>query len=263
MEASSGCSDHSDEDGRSERATAKRRRTRNAALIVQVPEGDSYASVLKRIQGGVDHSLAKEMVKTVRQGHHGSVVVVLNKAAAEAEALQLAIAKVVGESAVKRGHKAKEVEVEVRDLPAGVTEDEVVEAVQTAAGTAATSNGWPRTVRMRTFRPGARVARVAVSRETQEKLLAIGRLKVGWASCRVSSRTPRCFRCLDYGHLRNKCTGEDKSGNCRVCGQAGHRESGCNNATCMLCSEKAGNKHYPGSGACAAYKAAQREWRPP
>lgn len=91
-----------------------------------------------------------------------------------------------------------------------------------------------------------------------KKIAESGRLLVGWVAARVKLLQPRalrCFRCLEKGHVRAKCTAEiDRSDLCYRCGQPGHKVAPCSAAlNCSLCSaagKPAGHKL--GGGACGA-----------
>ncbi|KAM0727856.1 putative 50 kDa protein in type I retrotransposable element R1DM [Formica fusca] len=92
------------------------------------------------------------------------------------------------------------------------------------------------------------------------KVVAAGKIHVGWTMARVESLSARplqCFRCLERGHVREQCSSQiDRSGCCYNCGSSGHKASNCVNKThCVLCTEAglpAG--HRVGSEACRGKK---------
>ncbi|KAJ8971162.1 hypothetical protein NQ317_006549, partial [Molorchus minor] len=90
-----------------------------------------------------------------------------------------------------------------------------------------------------------------VLRETDAvKLTKIGRIRIGWSSCRVLERKldRKCFRCWEYGHAKTKCSGPDREKRCLKCGQEGHRAAECKNqAHCVFCNTEG---HQSGSSKC-------------
>lgn len=73
-------------------------------------------------------------------------------------------------------------------------------------------------------------------------LAKLGRLGLGWSSARVEilpARKLQCFRCLQPGHTRLRCTAlADRSTQCYKCGETGHnaREC-CNPVRCSACAD--------------------------
>ncbi|CAH2010194.1 unnamed protein product [Acanthoscelides obtectus] len=55
-------------------------------------------------------------------------------------------------------------------------------------------------------------------------LIQKGRIVTTWSIWPVKERVSilRCFNCLEFGHRAERCTGADRRGECRNCGQAGH-----------------------------------------
>ncbi|EFN82549.1 hypothetical protein EAI_05064, partial [Harpegnathos saltator] len=63
------------------------------------------------------------------------------------------------------------------------------------------------------------------------KVAAAGRVQVGWTRAKVvvlPARVMICFRCLEQGHRRWRCTSAvDRSNCCYHCGNLGHRADQC------------------------------------
>ncbi|XP_060810132.1 uncharacterized protein LOC132904230 [Amyelois transitella] len=111
---------------------------------------------------------------------------------------------------------------------------------------------------IREDRAGVRTAWVRCPIAAAKRLTANGtRLLVGWVSAQVKllpARPMQCFRCLETGHVSQRCTAEsDRSLLCYRCGEPGHKAAACNAAPkCILCAG-AGKPtgHRVGSKACS------------
>lgn len=89
-----------------------------------------------------------------------------------------------------------------------------------------------------------------------KKLTEMIKMKVGWSMVRIEALMPRlqCYRCLEPGHTRAKCTVPlDRGNRCYRCSQLGHTARGCTGALkCPLCSDIGRpSDHRLGSAACA------------
>ncbi|KAK9694644.1 Zinc knuckle [Popillia japonica] len=91
-------------------------------------------------------------------------------------------------------------------------------------------------------------------------LLKLGRVKIGWVGCRIRERVEvtrcfklgcrirervevtRCFKCLEFGHRRKDCKGQDRSDLCLNCNQTGHTAKDCASENfCPVC-QKTGHR---------------------
>ena len=106
---------------------------------------------------------------------------------------------------------------------------------------------------------GLKLAVVVLPEEEAIKLEELFHLKVGMTSCRVRRRVvvTRCFRCLEFGHQRRSCKGEDRSSLCYKCGEAGHPAKKCTGThKCFLCVKQdpaVDCGHVADSGACVVF----------
>lgn len=101
---------------------------------------------------------------------------------------------------------------------------------------------------------------VSVPQEVAEMACRSGKIQMRWSAAKVArarDRPVQCYKCLQYGHLKDECRSEhDRSGTCYKCGEMGHHAAGCNNKPrCLLCSEGQ-NTHRMGGQACMAIKEA-------
>nr|CAI5834668.1 unnamed protein product [Callosobruchus analis] len=91
---------------------------------------------------------------------------------------------------------------------------------------------------LRPLQDGNQAATVIIRRDLANKMVRRGVVKIGWVYCRVWHRNyvQRCYRCLEYGHNRNDCSGPDRSEECLNCGATGYRAKECqNSAYCPKC----------------------------
>lgn len=63
------------------------------------------------------------------------------------------------------------------------------------------------------------------------KVVSSGKVRIGWTTARIEllqSRPMQCFRCWNFGHMRNTCKAEkDRSTACFRCGVDGHSARQC------------------------------------
>lgn len=89
---------------------------------------------------------------------------------------------------------------EILELDEWMTKEEVLDAVAISTGVDHESL---KLVSLRKQYGGAQSALVVASSDAVQKVLIIGNLRVGMASCRVHpcENKVRCFRCFFYGHM--------------------------------------------------------------
>ncbi|XP_026744842.1 uncharacterized protein LOC113506196 [Trichoplusia ni] len=211
---------------------------------------------------------------TVRQTVTGArlfeVAGAASGSAEKADALAAKMREVLNPEDVRVSRPVKTAEVRITGLDDSVTPEEVVAAV------ARSGECPPDRVRagdIRTDATGLGAVWVRCPVASAKKIALAGEVKVGWVAARVKLLQPRalrCFRCLEKGHVRAKCTSAaDRSGLCYRCGQPGHKAAQCSAAlNCCLCSaagKPAG--HRLGGGACGmptstAKKAGKRSSKP-
>ncbi|XP_017889232.2 uncharacterized protein LOC108630443, partial [Ceratina calcarata] len=86
------------------------------------------------------------------------------------------------------------------------------------------------------------------------KLISKQSALIGWSTARflpLENRPIQCFKCWDFGHVRNNCTSEiDMIDWCYKCGHQGHPSSTCSSseAICKICERnKFKNDHKMGT----------------
>lgn len=96
--------------------------------------------------------------------------------------------------------------------------------------------------RLRMAQRGLGVAWVRCPLTAANKVADLGRITVEWSQCRaelLDVRPLQCFRCLEKGHVREKCSSLiDRSDCCYNCGGKGHRAKDCREPPrCPICKD--------------------------
>uniref|UniRef100_A0ABD2W898 CCHC-type domain-containing protein n=1 Tax=Trichogramma kaykai TaxID=54128 RepID=A0ABD2W898_9HYME len=192
-------------------------------------------------------------VRVIRRSASGAMVLQLRKGVQNASALGTELDGVLGEADTARalGHKTA---LEIRDLDECATK-EICTALCHQLGMA---NPVPDAVRsLRKAYAGTQTAVIDLPDELAAKALKLGRLRVGWVSCRVRERAEasRCFRCWEFDHVAARCVGPDRSKLCYRCGQDGHRAKTCRSEpVCLLCQGPDASGHATISPSCPLAK---------
>ncbi|XP_070068114.1 uncharacterized protein [Drosophila takahashii] len=146
------------------------------------------------------------------------------------------IAQVLGGEAEVRS-SSQESKVEIRDLDALTKKSDI------AAALAKQYDFDEGKVKVRSIRPGYSESQIAVIslRLTIGKVVTKGGVvRIGWTICKIKERggLPRCYRCLENGHIASKCLSRiDRSGCCFKCWDQGHKAAQCSNkSACFVCA---------------------------
>lgn len=180
------------------------------------------------------------------------------KASALAERLTALFA---GNEEIRVARPIKTAELRVKDLDDSVTAGEV-------SGAVAESGGCPaeevRAGAVSRAPNGLGTVWVRCPLTAANKIAAMGRIRVGWASARVELlgvRPLQCFRCLEGGHVRRNCpSSADRSGRCYRCGAEGHIARECRAPPkCPVCADLGlPANHRAGSKACGPSRRKRR-----
>ena len=241
------------------------KRARPDAIMVEKVGEVSYADILKKVREDPTLRAMGESVVRTRRAHNGQLMFVLRKEDGQKGAnFQGAIGKVVdGLATVKV--LTQEVDIVCKDLDEITSKEELLEALRQQFELVGLHEDAIRSVRA--AYGGTQTAIIRLPMEAARKVLAAGRMKVGWTMCRLREfvRPKSCFRCLDFGHLAKDCKGIDRSKKCRRCGEEGHIAKDCkNDPKCMLCDENGdrSQSHIAGSASCPKYRSAAKLVRP-
>ncbi|XP_046424562.1 uncharacterized protein LOC124181884 [Neodiprion fabricii] len=235
-----------------ERGPRPRKPVRPDAVLIKTEGEQNYAEVLKRVRGQVDPDKVGASITAVRRTRGGDVLLEL-KGSSGAQALKEAVVVALGGQA-KVSTLEPTMTIEVRDL------DEITTAEETrAALSSALKAPLEGEIRLRSGFRGTQTALTRIPQRTARKLLAIGKVKIGWTACRIRERimVDRCHRCQGYGHHAVKCLGIDNFNACRRCGETGHKEKDCrkSNPRYIVCTNGGARAdHFAGSGQCRAFR---------
>lgn len=156
---------------------------------------------------------------------------------------------------VKVENTRKEKTVYILDVDAITTEEEVRSAVIQNLKCSDKNGGDVKIRSLHLNRAGSKTAVVVAPMDMATKLLDLGRIRIGWLSCRIRGGTEvlRCYRCLESGHEAAKCKGIDRSKCCLRCGEEGHKVFECKNEEkCAKCDKEG---HRIDSRRCPAFAA--------
>nr|CAI5820275.1 unnamed protein product [Callosobruchus analis] len=211
--------------------------------IIVRSEGKTYCELLKSIKQNVDIEKVGIKVRSMRQTSNGAVLFRVEGQGNQANIFKEEIKSTLKEADV-RVMKHESV-LHITDIPATENESSVLNDIMDDMGILDSQ-----ALRVKPLRPlqdGNQAATVISRRDLANKIIRRGVIKIGWVYCRVWERNyvQRCYRCLEYGHNRNDCSGPDRSEECLNCGATGHRAKECqNSAYCPKCDFNAKSREW-------------------
>lgn len=224
------------------------KRTEKETMIVKA-EGRSYADLLREVKLKVNPGEIGVVVREMRKTKKGDMLLTLDRGEGTHKLKAEILNEVQGASV--SDIREREKTLHVIDLDAVTTEEEVRNNI---AGQFQIPG---EEILVKNIRPtsiGKQIATVVVKQKIAQKILEVGRVKIGWINCRIKERVviQRCYRCLNFGHEARNCQGPNRENICLKCGGEGHKVADCSNEEyCCICS-KAGHKG--GSIKCPEYK---------
>ncbi|XP_046661608.1 uncharacterized protein LOC124354883 [Homalodisca vitripennis] len=229
------------------------KKPRPEAILIKPLGGRSFADVLGQIKTQAKPEETETTIKSIRRTQNGDVLLELGKSR-DKDGFAASLKTALGDKGSIRTLQPR-CSVEIRDLDALSTEDEVIKALKKALPELPGEAGGLKVWLTKPNRSQQRMAIAELGEKHANKLLSLQHLRVGWVSCRLKQRVivQRCYRCLAFGHSSRTCRGPDRSFNCLRCGDQGHKKKDCTSSlSCFLCKEtgSAGNAlgHLPGSG---------------
>ncbi|XP_076765240.1 uncharacterized protein LOC143432457 [Xylocopa sonorina] len=188
----------------------------------QLSEGGGGGGRRERRRRGLKRRGSNHSPLRSRRAQTGGLLLEIPGAgkADKAEMLAAKLAGALTDFAVKVSCPQKRADLRVSGLDESVTPMEVAETLAAAGG-----------------------CRVQYPATAARKVAVAGHLRVGWSDVRVvalPARPQQCYRCLETGHVRQRCTADvDRGDHSYKCGTLGHRAGQCSAAAlhCIVCAD--------------------------
>ena len=226
-----------------------RPKLRETDAIILKTEDRSYAEVLREVKQKVRPEETNTKIRDVRKTRDGRILLAVEKGPGTGKLKQQIEKEIAGITITES--KNRQTTIHVLDMDAVTSKEEIEEALLQQFEIQA------KDFSVKSLRPtaiGKQIATIAANRETAQKFLHKGKVKIGWLVCRMRERIylQKCYRCLEYGHKKQSCVGPSRETICFKCGQEGHKEKSCTNSEyCWVCNKK---DHKYGTLKCPEYK---------
>lgn len=227
-------------------ASIKHGKSRQHALLVKM-NGKSYAELLKTVKNSINPRELGVDIKDIKKTRNGDLLLTVENGHNKAETLKKEMRRKLPEATTSLLVNTKV--LHVKDIDQVTTVEEIREAV---CGEIVIK---PETFDVRALRPAygnRQNATIIMPDEDAEKLLALGKIKIGWTNCKILERKKdvKCYKCWEYGHLKAQCSGQDRENLCLRCCKEGHKASDCQNPPyCVHCKKEG---HQSGNPKCAS-----------
>ena len=235
-------------------------RIRPEAIVISSRGHLTYAEILKKVKSDPDLKDLGGNVSKIRRTQKGDLMFELKKSSVgKTDDFRNQVLNSLGENVAVRSQK-HEIYIQCKDLDEVTSREEICTALKEQFKLE--EFGEASIVSLRKAYGGTQTATMRLPVESAQKLLAVGKIRIGWVVYRLREQISlkRCFKCLMFGHFAKACTsGIDRSDRCRRCGEKGHIAKECNRGPkCILCEEKEGrdNRHIAGSGKCPEFRKA-------
>lgn len=205
------------------------------SLIIKM-EGKSYVDALKKVREDINPKDMGVEITDIRKTKSGDLLLRMKKDEAKLKVIQEEISKKIpGASAAVIVDKKV---VHIKGMDEATTIDEIRESITETIQVGAD------TFEVKALRPSGgskQNATLIMRSKDADKLLDLGKVRIGWILCRVYERVKeeRCFKCWEKGHIKANCKGPDRGHLCQKCGQEGHIASTCTNKPfCIRCNKE-------------------------
>lgn len=232
----------------------------DAVLIKTKQDGPSYADMLRKVKQGADAQEVGSKVSKIRKTNDGHILIELQKGT-DAEAVKAAIEGIVKDDGDIR-RLSTNTTLEVHDIDDVTTAEDVKNAIVKMIGDKHKDSVLVRTLRQ-SFR-GTQIAVVTVPARLANSITSKRTIRIGWTDARVREKggIPRCYNCLQYGHIATKCKEpKNPSKRCYRCGDESHLAARCQEPPkCLSCEAlEVDSNHRSGDLDCQAYQRARAE----
>lgn len=200
----------------------KRRTPKTEAIMIdQLAEGETYASVMKSVTS-IDLNPLGVTVKGAKCSKAGGIIIEVD-GKEDADRLADGIREAIGAAAAVR-RPTRSTPILIRDVPNWIEEAEVVSHLVCFDSCFGDCQ-----IRI-SDNQGARTAFCRIPMKVGSKVADAGRIRIGWAMCRVKlleKKESVCYKCQGTGHIAAACNSETKPKACFKCKSLEHLAKEC------------------------------------
>lgn len=236
-----------------------RKPPRTAAVTITTANSGTYASVVRKIREGIslrELGIEKSRVRTTITG--GRLIEISgpnNEEKADMLANQI---RAMLDNEVRVARPMMKKELRLIGFDDSVSQEEIARTLAQVGNCKAED---VKIGSIRVMRNGLCIAWAQCPIAAAIKITKDSKIRLGWTLARVErirTRPIQCYKCWEYGHVRDRCTSRvDRSNACFRCGEKDHMATKCNaELQCIICKEKGrDDKHRLGSSKCVVKKA--------
>lgn len=194
-----------------------------AVMIADPSEGETYASIMKRVTTSMNTGEMGVNIGNARRTKSGAILLEV-KDQEESEKLENHLNREVGNRA-RISRPTRSTPVLLLNIPDWLSEEDAREEIRRANVCLNDAE-----IAFRENAGGGRVAKVILPMEKARQLADLAHIRVGWRKCRIKlieTKLPRCFRCQSRGHIAAVCKEEEAEKKCFRCHLAGHLIRDC------------------------------------
>lgn len=189
------------------------------AVVIKRGES-SFAETVKNIRAQVNVDIISDSISKMRDTRNGNVLIEILGGSDKAETDRSELEKSLEPRESIRSFEQRSL-LQLIDLDCVTTKEDMVEVLCKELGITTED------IKVLSVMPvfaGEQTAIVLIPRQAATKLLGRGRMRVGLAYSRVreAQKLTRCYKCQEEGHETRKCTGVDRTKDCRRCGKSGY-----------------------------------------
>ncbi|CAI6346792.1 unnamed protein product [Macrosiphum euphorbiae] len=190
-------------------------------MIDQLAEGETYASVMKKVTA-IDLNPLGVTVRGAKRSKAGGIIIEVD-GKDDADRLAEGIREAVGAAAAVR-RPTRSTPILILDVPNWIEEAEVISQLVNFDSSFGDCQ-----IRI-SDNQGSRTAFCRIPMKVASKVADAGRIRIGWAMCRAKllERKDRvCYKCQGTGHVAAACNSEAKPKACFTCKSLEHLAREC------------------------------------
>ncbi|XP_017885273.1 uncharacterized protein LOC108628091 [Ceratina calcarata] len=225
----------------------KTQRTRNSAAVVINKQEDctlGYDEIIK--EGKLKINISELGITDIRPRYSMTGGMILEIPGNEADDKATSLAEKMNTLFTGKGVRIscprKMKEIIISGLDVSVNTEEITDAISSVTN----SKEDIRIGKIHKNNRGAATVWVKCSEKIAVKLINMGRISIGWSKAKVietEKRPIQCYRCWEFGHVRDNCNNKDKTDRstwCYICGASNHSIQACQapSPECCLCKER-------------------------